>query len=337
MKYSVIIPTYNAAPTLRPLIASLVAPARDDLEIIIVDDASTDNTQELVHSFPQVNYTRQEVNRGPAAARNAGAQLARGEWLLFTDSDTEFAPETFDALEQAIVARPIDALVGSYAGEPANEGFVPRYKALWEYCTIEQTFVLDEHGMCAIQTWAPRPGLIRRDVFEAVGGFDTTFAGADLEDMELGYRMAKQGYRIFAAPAVHIRHHYPASMRRELTPFARRARLWMEMAVQRREMDSHGEGSPRQAVAHLFGFAAAIFLLVGLLFSPALMLAALFGVIFVGFNAMFFAASVRRYGLWFALRAVAYCWLHSIVLGIAAAAGLARGLWPGRRRQWAAS
>ena len=337
MKYSVIIPTYNAAPTLCPLIASLLRPARADIEIIVVDDGSTDSTPALMKQFPDVHYVREDINRGPAAARNAGAELAGGEWLLFTDSDTEFMEDTFDMIDGAIASRPFDALVGSYAGEPANAGFVPRYKALWEYCTIEQSFALDEHGMCAIQTWAPRPGLIRREVFAAVGGFDTGFAGADLEDMELGYRMAKEGFRIFAAPGVHIRHHYPATMRRELTPFARRARLWMEMAVQRREMDSHGEGSPRQAAAHVFGFAAALLLFAGLFWVPALVVAALAGSGFLLLNGRFFVEATRRYGVWFGLRAIAYCWLHSIVLGFAAAAGLMRGLWPGRRRQWAAS
>ncbi|MEX2015093.1 MAG: glycosyltransferase family 2 protein [Candidatus Hydrogenedentales bacterium] len=337
MKYSVIIPTYNAAATLLPLLESLMQQPRNDIEIIVVDDASTDDTRALMQSFSAVRYERQEVNRGPAAARNAGARVAQGQWLLFTDSDTEFATGTLDALDRAIAARPFDALVGSYAGEPANEGFVPRYKALWEYCIIEQSFELDQHGMCPIQTWAPRPGLIRREVFDAVGGFNTAFVGADLEDMELGYRMARQGYQIFAAPGVHIRHHYPPTMRRELTPFARRARLWMEMAVQRREMDSHGEGSPRQAAAHMLGFGAVLLLLAGLFWPPALAVAALAGIGYLFLNGAFFVEAYRRYGVWFGLRASAYCWLHSIVLGFAAATGLVRGLWPGRRRQWAAS
>ena len=337
MKYSVIIPTYNAAPTLLPLIESLLATSREDIEIIVVDDASTDDTAAMLQRFPQIQYERQEVNRGPAAARNAGARVARGEWLLFTDSDTEFASDTFAKIDHAVASRPLDALVGSYAGEPANDGFVPRYKALWEFCTIEQSFALDEHGMAAIGSWAPRPGLVRRDVFEAIGGFDTTFAGADLEDMELGYRMAVAGYKIYAAPGVHIRHHYPPTMRRELGPFARRARLWMEMAVQRREMDSHGEGSPRQATAHLLGFAALIFLAVGIAWTPALLGAAVAGLGFIFLNGGFFYEALRRYGAWFTLRTMAYCWLHSIVLGFAAATGLMRGLWPGRRRQWAAS
>jgi glycosyltransferase involved in cell wall biosynthesis len=87
MKFSIIIPAYNAETTIENCIQALLSQSveRNLYEIIVVDDGSKDRTAEIIHTFP-VNYHFQE-NQGPAAARNKGAQLSKGEIILFTDSD----------------------------------------------------------------------------------------------------------------------------------------------------------------------------------------------------------------------------------------------------------
>ena len=121
IRYSIIIPTYSAAQTLGPLLESLRLETLSDCEAIVVVDASTDDTPDVVARF-DVCYERLPVNRGPAAARNRGTELAQGDWLVFTDSDIPFLPNTLEHLRRTLEFPGIDAVVGAYAGWPANDG-----------------------------------------------------------------------------------------------------------------------------------------------------------------------------------------------------------------------
>ena len=84
---SVIIPTYNRARMIGEAIESVLSQAYNDLELIVVDDGSSDETRKVVSNyFPQVNYLYQE-HQGVSAARNCGIKHSRGEYLSFLDSD----------------------------------------------------------------------------------------------------------------------------------------------------------------------------------------------------------------------------------------------------------
>lgn len=91
---SVIIPTYNRAHTVSRAIQSVLNQTYQDFEIIVVDDCSTDNTEEVVKGFndSRICYIRHEQNRGGSAARNTGIRIARGEYIAFLDSDDEWLP-----------------------------------------------------------------------------------------------------------------------------------------------------------------------------------------------------------------------------------------------------
>jgi len=97
-RVSVIIPTYNGAHLLDRAIQSVLNQTYQDFEIIVVDDASTDNTEGLVKSFDdgRIQYNRHEVTKGAAAARNTGIKIARGDYIAFQDSDDEWLPEKLE-------------------------------------------------------------------------------------------------------------------------------------------------------------------------------------------------------------------------------------------------
>lgn len=86
---SIIIPTYNRADTIRKSIDSILEQTYTNFELIIVDDGSTDNTEEIVHSVndERLKYVKHMVNRGACAARNTGIDVAIGEYIAFQDSD----------------------------------------------------------------------------------------------------------------------------------------------------------------------------------------------------------------------------------------------------------
>ncbi len=96
MKVSVIIPTYNRADYIVRAINSVLAQTYRNYEIIVVDDGSTDETRALLEPYANyVNYVYQD-NAGPAAARNKGISLAKGEWLAFLDSDDTWLPNKLE-------------------------------------------------------------------------------------------------------------------------------------------------------------------------------------------------------------------------------------------------
>ena len=105
--FSIIIPTYNRAHTIRTPIDSILNQTFSDWELIIVDDGSTDNTKEIVLSYndPRIRYVWQG-NQERSAARNHGISLAKGEWICFQDSDDEYLQEHLEVLYQSITESP---------------------------------------------------------------------------------------------------------------------------------------------------------------------------------------------------------------------------------------
>ena len=95
---SIVLPTYNRAHVIKPSIDSVLTQTYQNFELIIVDDASTDCTKEIVDSYSdaRILYIQSKKNSGAAAARNIGADKARGFYLAFQDSDTIWAPSKLE-------------------------------------------------------------------------------------------------------------------------------------------------------------------------------------------------------------------------------------------------
>jgi glycosyltransferase involved in cell wall biosynthesis len=116
-RLSVVLPTHNRSGLLRRAIASLLAQTFDDFEILVVDDASTDATPEVVAELagadPRVRYLRLDPNVGVGAARNRGLELARGELVALQDDDDVALPERFARQVAVFDADPATVLVAS--------------------------------------------------------------------------------------------------------------------------------------------------------------------------------------------------------------------------------
>lgn len=112
MTVSVIVPVYNGAAYVRTAITSVLAQTDADLEVIVVDDGSTDGTADVVRPIgdQRVRLVVRE-NGGPSAARNTGFAVARGEWVAVLDSDDWWAPEKLAAQLARAAERPAAALI----------------------------------------------------------------------------------------------------------------------------------------------------------------------------------------------------------------------------------
>ena len=124
--FSVIVPVYKAAHTIERCVDSLVASGGDDLEVILIEDFSPDNSwevcQRLAEKYPTVVCQRNDRNRGVSYTRNQGLDLATGTYLLFTDSDDWVAPEYVPAFRQVIEAGQKFAVCGYVNHDEKNTG-----------------------------------------------------------------------------------------------------------------------------------------------------------------------------------------------------------------------
>ena len=111
MRYSVVIPIYNAEKTIRRCLDSLASQVRDDIEILMIDDGSKDDSGQICLSYStkytQFHYFHQE-NSGVSAARNRGLELARGEYILFVDSDDYVDEKYFSILDELTADPSVD-------------------------------------------------------------------------------------------------------------------------------------------------------------------------------------------------------------------------------------
>ncbi|MFE9657834.1 glycosyltransferase family 2 protein [Micromonospora sp. NPDC006431] len=132
---SVIVPNYNYARTLRLCLEGLGRQTHRPLEVIVVDDGSTDDSVAVAHSFPGVRLLRTPVNSGPSVARNLGAEAAAGEVLMFVDSDVALAPDAVATAVAILRDEPgVGAVCGNYDTVPLIDGtFTKDYRNLYRH------------------------------------------------------------------------------------------------------------------------------------------------------------------------------------------------------------
>jgi glycosyltransferase involved in cell wall biosynthesis len=178
---SVIIPAYNSAEWIGRAIQSVLAQSRPVDEIIVVDDASTDNLREAVQA--PVRYVRHEYNRGVSAARNTGARMAAGDYLAFLDADDAMVP---DAIEKML-----------HAAETTGTSWciTDTYRIVKGEVSVWRCDPSHEDPLVAILTsdFVMRGMFFRRTVFEDIGMYDETLRTR--EDWEIFIRMIDAGKR----------------------------------------------------------------------------------------------------------------------------------------------
>lgn len=186
MLISVIIPTFNRRDLLEQTLASVRSQAGTGCEVIVVDDGSTDGTLDFLAQQDFLTWFQQK-NAGPSAARNLGAANANGDYLAFLDSDDLWFPWTLETYRRLIA----DSSAVFIAGKPFR---FTDMKAVQEAqnAPLERNEFADylDSGD-AWRWWGCSSFVLRRDVFEAVGGFTSKRINA--EDADLAMRLGAAG------------------------------------------------------------------------------------------------------------------------------------------------
>jgi glycosyltransferase involved in cell wall biosynthesis len=194
----VVVPVYNGERTIGDCVESIFAQSfpRSDIELLLIDNASTDNTATILNRYRDRAIILDEEKRGPAAARNCGLRRATGDIVAFTDADCVVHQDWLSK----VIAPLDDPAVGIVGGtiqavKPCNavEEFGER---------------IHDHRM-AIEYYSPPYAITmnwasRRSVLEQVGPFDEKLLRC--EDCDLAYRIVAAGYRIVHEPAAVVYH-----------------------------------------------------------------------------------------------------------------------------------
>ena len=200
---SIIVPAYNAAETLGECLAALLDQSipRSEYEVIVVDDGSTDETQEVAKKCG-VRLLSQP-NQGPGAARNLGVSQAGGEIILFTDADCVPTKEWIEEMIKPFAESGVVAVKGAY--RTRQRGLLARFiQAEFEerYALLErERYVdfVDSHSAA-----------YRKVEFLATGGFDPNFLLS--EDVDLSYKLSRLGHKMIFNPKAIVYHRHPETL-----------------------------------------------------------------------------------------------------------------------------
>jgi glycosyltransferase involved in cell wall biosynthesis len=214
MDVSVVVPTRNRSALLAKTLRSALRQQEVDLEVIVVDEASTDDTPAILIALgdPRVRVIRHDVPRWLAAARNHGADEARGEWLAFLDDDDLWAP---DKLVRQLRAAREAGRDWAYTGSVNIEG-----------CRIvySRPPLPPEQVVAALPRYNPIPGggsniLGRRTAWLRAGPFDTRLRSG--EDWEMSIRLAMHGPPAWVCSPLIAKRVHPSNMSLDVAEIVR--------------------------------------------------------------------------------------------------------------------
>jgi glycosyltransferase involved in cell wall biosynthesis len=178
---SVVIPTYNYGHYVGEAIDSALAQTYPAVEVIVVDDGSTDNTRERLAVYGDRIRSIHQANAGLSAARNTGIQAAKGQYVAFLDSDDAFHPRKLELQMAVVAADPAVGLVGTgdFSDEPREWEELPESPPVARL-TLEDIVTRSR--------FSPSSAVVRADCFPQVGLFDTSLRS--VEDREMWIRIA---------------------------------------------------------------------------------------------------------------------------------------------------
>ena len=309
---SVVTPVYNGG---YPFVCCLLAMSRSefaDWELIVVDDGSTDESAAIARKFG-AKVVQTSGREGPGAARNLGAEVAKGDYLCFIDADCEVCHDAIALLGQKLKSKPeIDALFGSYDDAPKANNFIAQYKNLMHHYVHQQ-------GSEDATTFWSGFGVVKRELFLKLGGFDIErYPRPSIEDIELGYRIKQTGANIYLAKELQVKHHKAWKLLGLIeTDVFDRGIPWTKLLLENKSNmvnDLNLQTSSRISVIAtyvlLFSLFASIFNLVAIALSLVL------SVLLLYLNWDVYHFFYQKRGFMFALKVVPVHWLYYLYGGL---------------------
>jgi GT2 family glycosyltransferase len=214
--FSIIIPTYNRPEQLAKCLQSVVELdyPHEHFEVIVVDDGSQMSLEDVVFSFRQfINITLlRQPNSGPATARNAGANQAKGKFLAFTDDDCKLEPKWLKTLAKGFVNSE-NMMIGGYTVNI----LINNLYSIASQTLIDYLYKDYDYDTAKVKFFTSNNFALTAKGFNCLGGFDTNFPLAAGEDREFCERWQHKGYKMIYIPEAIVYHSHELT----LTKFSR--------------------------------------------------------------------------------------------------------------------
>jgi glycosyltransferase involved in cell wall biosynthesis len=312
MKLSVVMPVYNGGEELRVCLQAVMGSTRPPDEVVVVDDGSTDDSAAVAAACGALVLQLDGPPQGPARARNLAVALCIGDVLVFVDADVAVHADTLQRIEDCLLENnEVAAVFGSYDEAPPAPGLVSRYKNLMHH-------YVHQHGHREASTFWSGCGALRRGALLHAGGFPEHYREPSIEDIELGMRLRRLGYRIWLCPeiqATHLKRWTLWSMLR--SDVRNRALPWGRLIVQGGSLPNDLNLNMRSRASALLAWMAVLCLVVGLVAPWAWLGMVVSLAILAAMNGGLYRFMARHGGLRLALAAAG---LHFVYLLYSSAA-----------------
>jgi glycosyltransferase involved in cell wall biosynthesis len=320
---SVIVPVYNGGQAFHQCLQALSRCETPPTEIIVVADGNLPGDVETALAFG-VQPIHIAQRSGPARARNEGARAAKGDILLFLDSDVLAPADAVRRITGLFAGNSaFAAIFGSYDDTPAAAGFISQYKNLLHH-------YVHQNGREEASTFWAGCGAVQREVFSKLGGFDENYSRPSIEDIEFGYRLKQAGHRILLHKQLQVKHLKRWTLGSLLkSDIFDRALPWTDLILRQGALldDLNLRPSSRLSAALACGLALS---LVSAFWKPAaLMVAISIALLLWILNARLYTFFYRRRGFRFMIGAVLLHWFYYLYSSAAFAAAVLRHLFRG--------
>jgi histidinol-phosphate aminotransferase len=315
---SVVIAAHNAAAYLFKSLQAIYQSSYKHIEVIVVDDCSTDESRQIASRFPCRLIPLSERS-GPGKARNAGVAKSSGEVIFFTDADVVVLPKVIEQAASFLNANlDVDGVVGCYTKEIPGHDFVSTYKNLIHH-------YVHRRSAGPVAGFFTACGAIRREVFEQLGGFDESATDCALEDLELGMRLHRRGGKVVLLPELQVTHLKRYTLSRLIY-----ADFWQRAIPYTIHMLRHGIfpdqlSTTKSDRASVFLIFLSLLLVAGGLFAKAawIFVAAAIALSLMGFlNRRFYNFLLRQKGPAFLIRGIAVHALTYLMSGVGLIVGI---------------
>jgi len=312
----VVIPNYNGSKTIGKCLEAVLSSAYDAFEVVVVDDASTDNSVEVTSTFP-CRLIRFDRHAGASRARNAGARESTGEIIFFIDADCIVERDTLSRVQKAFIGQEGVVIGGSYTPVSYDSNFFSIFQSIYiNYSELKRA----EPDYIATHSMA-----IEKMMFEKSGGFPERFLPI-IEDVEFSHRLRRSGYKLLMDPDILVRHIFNFTFWKSMRNAYRKSHYWIMYSLSNRDLFSDSGTASKELKVNVLSYFLILLslLLYPVFLSSSFLIFPLFLSVFNLFmNRNLLRAFYHAKGLFFSLPASLY---YTLIYPLAVGAGSFTGM-----------